>query len=152
LPRDVDLAALKHYLNSRYVTGNQHGGARTHHGRVVDSSQVFRIGALLIGPSLGHFYTGRHSRALVGVGIRTLAGAGVAFAAAETLGKGTDYKLQWLGVAGAILGGASLAWDIIGAPQSADVRNDQLRRGRATSGVAPTIGLHGFGLSVQVSF
>ena len=113
---------------------------------------IVLVGGLVIGPSLGHFYSGRPSRALVGIGVRTLAGAGIALAALEALGGGGDENLERLAVAGAVLGGASLAWDIFRAPHSARVHNDQVREGRTAVGIAPTIGAAGFGLSVQVSF
>ena len=113
---------------------------------------IMVVGGLLFGPSLGHFYAGRPGPALVGIGIRTVAGLGVAVAAAEQLGEGTDYQLEWLAVAGALLGGASLVWDIARAPHSAGVHNDQLRQSHMTIGVTPSIGAAGFGLCAEVSF
>jgi len=113
---------------------------------------IVLVAALLFGPSLGHFYADRPGPALVGIGIRTVAGLGVAVAAAEQLGEGTDYQLEWLAVAGAVLGGASLVWDIARAPHSAGVHNDQLRQSHMTIGVTPSSGAAGFGLYAEVSF
>jgi hypothetical protein len=113
---------------------------------------IMVVGGLLFGPSLGHFYADRPGPALVGIGIRTVAGLGVAVAAAEQLGEGTDYQLEWLAVAGAFLGGASLVWDIARAPHSAGVHNDELRQSHVSLGVTPSIRAAGFGLYAEVSF
>lgn len=108
------------------------------------------VGGLVIGPSLGHFYAGCPGRALVGLGIRTLAGAGIAAAALEHAGESTDYQLEGLFTAGVVLGGASLAWDILSAPHSAHVHNDKARKGRLAVRITPPIGGAGFGLCVEV--
>lgn len=110
------------------------------------------VGALVIGPSLGHFYAARPGRALVGIGIRTLTLAGVAVAAAEGLSEGGQHTSETLGYVSLVLGGVAVAWDIIAAPHSAGVHNDQARRGRMGLGVAPSFGAAGVGLRAEVSF
>jgi hypothetical protein len=81
-----------------------------------------------------------------------VAGLGIAVAAAEQLGEGTEYTLEWLAVAGAFLGGASVVWDIATAPHSAHVHNDKIRREHATVGIAPSFGAAGPGLCAVVTF
>jgi hypothetical protein len=113
---------------------------------------IMLVAAGLFGPSVGHFYAGRPGPAWVGIGIRTVAGLGIAVAAAEQLGEGTEYTLEWLAVAGAFLGGASVVWDIATAPHSAHVHNDKIRREHATVGIAPSFGAAGPGLCAVVTF
>lgn len=110
------------------------------------------VGALIIGPSLGHFYAARPGRAFLGIGIRTLAGVGIAAAFADELGEGTDHPHAALGGIGAVLGGVSLAWDIARAPHSAQVHNDHVRESRRTIGIAPSFGSAGLGLCAAVAF
>jgi hypothetical protein len=47
---------------------------------------------------------------------------------------------------------SAVAWDIIGAPQSARVHNDQVRQGRRAIGIIPSIGAAGLGLRVEMTF
>jgi hypothetical protein len=109
-------------------------------------------GGLIIGPSLGHFYSARPGPALVGIGIRTLTGAAVAAAAVELADDGNDYDLEVLGVVGLIVGTASLVWDIASAPHSAHVHNHQVSRRHASFGITPSMGSAGLGLRAAVSF
>lgn len=92
------------------------------------------VGALVLGPSLGHFYAARPGRALVGIEIRTLAGVGILTAVflgvSENSANDSARYSETLSIVGFALGGASLAWDIIRAPHSASVHNDQVRKGR----------------------
>jgi hypothetical protein len=113
---------------------------------------IVLAGGLIIGPGLGHFYSARPAPALVGIGIRTLAGAAVAAAAVEIADDGNNYDLEVLGGAGLIIGTASLIWDIASAPHSAHVHNTHLQRGHATLGISPSIGPTGLGLRAEVSF
>lgn len=113
---------------------------------------ILLVGGLLIGPSLGHFYAGRPGRAWRGIGFRALAGTGVAIAIAETLGESTETHLEVLGGVCLALGGVVIAWDIVRAPHSAHVHNDEVREARTSLGVAPSIGSAGLGLRADVSW
>ena len=109
------------------------------------------LGALVVGPSLGHFYADRPGRALAGIGIRTLALAGVAGAVAATWN--TDNAGgEALGFVSLALGGAAVAWDIIRAPHSARVHNEKLQQGQAGLRFIPLHGTSGLGLRVSASF
>jgi hypothetical protein len=108
------------------------------------------IGALVLGPSLGHFYAGRSGRALTGIGLRTLALAGLTAGAAATWNGDSDAGSA-AAYAGVALGGAVVLWDIVRAPHSAKVRNEQRRRSAA---VAPVLSPDGSGIrfGARVSF
>lgn len=108
------------------------------------------LGAVLVGPSLGHFYANRSGRALAGMGIRTLAMVGLVggFAAAWNNNSGGDELM----VAGLVLWGTTLAWDIIAAPHSARVHNAKIRRHRVAIGLGPTIEAPGVQLSIRIPF
>lgn len=93
------------------------------------------VGALVLGPSLGHFYAGRSGRALTGIGLRTLALAAVTAGVAATWSNESDAGSA-AGYAGLVLGGAVVLWDIVRAPHSAKVRNEQRRR---SVSVTPTL-------------
>jgi hypothetical protein len=110
------------------------------------------VGALVLGPSLGHFYAERPGPAFAGIGIRLLAGAGVALGAlAEGSDGGATSSSTAIATAGVIVGGASILWDIARAPHSARVHNDQVRQG-ISFGITPSIGAAGIGLSAAVTF
>lgn len=117
------------------------------------TSAVVGTGAYLLGPSLGHFYAGRPGRAFAGIGLRALAGVGVAIAG---LGSGSEGGITSgqaaIGVAGAIIGGASVLYDIVTAPHSARVHNDQLRPVHAAVGIVPVDGFRGIGIGASLSF
>jgi hypothetical protein len=116
-------------------------------------SAAVLAGGLIIGPSLGHFYSARPGPALVGIGIRTLASTAVAAAAAVALGDDSSANdLTVLGLCGVIAGTASLVWDVASAPHSAHVHNDHVRQGHATFGITPSVGSNGLGLRAAVSF
>jgi hypothetical protein len=93
------------------------------------------VGALVLGPSLGHFYAGRSGRALTGIGLRTLALAGLTAGAAATWNGDSDAGSA-AAYAGVALGGALVLWDIVRAPHSAKIRNEQRRR---SASVTPTL-------------
>jgi hypothetical protein len=114
------------------------------------AAELTLLGALLVGPSLGHFYAGRPGRALLGVGLRTLALAGVTAGVAATWNGDSDAGAA-AGIAGVALGGAVVLWGIVRAPHSAKVRNEQRRRSAA---VSPTLSPDGSGIRVgaRVSF
>jgi hypothetical protein len=105
---------------------------------------------LIVGPSLGHFYAAHPGRALLGIGVRTLASVGIAAAGAEALGEGGGDSLEALGYVGFAVGAASLIWDIATAPHSAHAHNDQVRHGQMT--ISPSFGPAGLGLRAAVSF
>ncbi len=117
------------------------------------TSAVVGVGAIVIGPSLGHFYAGRPGRAFGGIGLRVLAGAGVAVAGLGSGAEGGATSGQAaLGVAGAIVGAASAIWDIASAPHSARVHNDRARRGLTLTDFRITDDSGGIGLRATVAF
>ena len=117
-----------------------------------DWDVVMLVGALVLGPSMGHFYAGRPGPAFVGIGIRMVAGAGVALALVETGLEDSSSGYEALGVVGAVIAGASLVWDIARAPHSARVYNDKLRQERMTIGMTLPGRGSGPGLRAQVHF
>lgn len=117
------------------------------------TSALVGAGAYLIGPSLGHFYANRPGRAVGGIAIRALAAAGVAIAGLGGASEGGITPGQAaLGVAGGIIGAASVVWDIASAPHSARVHNDELRQERAAIGMMLSADSRGIGLSANVTF
>jgi hypothetical protein len=108
------------------------------------------LGALVLGPSLGHFYAGRSGRALTGIGLRTLALAAVMAGVAATWNNESDAGSA-AAYAGVALGGAVVLWDIVRAPHSAKVRNEQRRR---SVSVTPTLspGEAGVRLGARITF
>ena len=127
------------------------GGLSLYRGGASDSNVpgIVLAGGVILGPSLGHFYAARPGRALAGIGIRTLASVGIAAALMEIAAEGNETNFATLGAFGVIVGGASLAWDIIKAPHSARVHNEQARRTRMGIGITPSLGLE---LRAEVSF
>jgi hypothetical protein len=118
------------------------------------TAAIVGTGAYLFGPSLGHFYSGRPGRAFAGIGLRALAAAGVVIAGFATASEaGANSGQAAVGVAGAVVGGASVIYDIVSAPHSARVHNDEMRRGmHATFGILPVDGLRGIGIRASVAF
>ena len=120
---------------------------------LAEASAVVCVGAILVGPSLGHFYAARPGRAFAGIGIRVLASAGVVLAGLASISEGgTTSDQATLGVIGGIVAGASVIFDIIDAPHSARVHNDGLGRGRTAVGITPSVDSRGIGLRAHVSF
>jgi hypothetical protein len=124
-----------------------------------DLAAAVLVGALLIGPSLGHFYAARPRRALLGIGIRALAaGAGTAGffyfnGLDDSAGEHSNPALgQTLGAIGIVVAGASVAWDIIRAPHSAEVHNELASQAQRTIRVAPAIDASGLGAQVAITF
>jgi|GEM_PF-1075998 len=118
-----------------------------------DPAAYVLVGALLIGPSLGHFYAGRPGPAFAGIGIRLLAGAAVAVGGlAASSEAGTTSGSDAIAAIGAIVGGASVIYDILRAPHSARVHNDEVRQNRIGFGITPAVGSSGVGLSVAATF
>ena len=118
-----------------------------------DAAGFVLVGALILGPSLGHFYAERPGPAFAGIGIRLLAGAGVALGAlADGSEGGATSTSNAIAAAGVIVGGASILWDIARAPHSARIHNDQVRQGGISIGITPSAGPTGMGLSVAVTF
>lgn len=108
------------------------------------------LGGVFVGPSLGHFYSGRPGRALVGMGFRAVALAGVVggFAAAWNNNEGGDALM----LAGLALGATVIAWDILRAPHSANVHNKRLNAGRIAIAVVPLHDAVGARLSARITF
>lgn len=86
------------------------------------------IWALVVGPSLGHFYADRP-------------------AAWNNNSGGSELML-----AGLALGGTVLAWDIIAAPRSARVHNAKVRLNRVAIGLIPSYQTPGVRLRARISF
>ena len=117
------------------------------------TSAVVGAGTYLIGPSLGHFYANRPGRAVAGIGIRVLAAAGVVIAGFGGASEGGITPGQAaLGVAGGIIGAASVVWDIASAPHSARVHNDGLRQEHAAIGIMLSGDTRGIGVSAKATF
>ena len=57
-----------------------------------------------------------------------------------------------LGVAGGVILGASVIWDIVSAPHSARVHNDRSRHGLTVIGITLSEDIRGIGLRANVSF
>lgn len=110
------------------------------------------VGAAVLGPSTGHFYAGRPGRALAGIGLRVLTGAGVAAAILSEDSESGDNSLEGLGIVSAVLGGAVVVWDIVDAPHSAHVHNERLRQGRVGLGLIPSPDGPGLGLRVDLTW
>lgn len=118
-----------------------------------DPAAYVLVGALIIGPSLGHFYAGRPGPAFAGIGIRLLAGAAVAVGGlAASSEAGATSGSDAIAVVGAIVGGASVIYDILRAPHSARVHNDEVRQSRIGFRITPPVGSAGVGLSVAATF
>ncbi len=114
---------------------------------------VLLVGAVIIGPSLGHFYAARPGVAFAGIGVRLLAGAGVAVGGlASTSEGGATSGSNAMAAIGAIVGGASIVWDILRAPHSARVHNNQVRQGRISLRITPSVHAGGLGLCAVATF
>jgi Zn-dependent protease len=114
---------------------------------------VVGTGAILLGPSFGHFYSDRPGRAFAGIGVRVLASAAVVVASLGGISEaGTTSGQATLAVIGGIIVGASVIYDIAEAPHSAQIHNDRVRRGLAAIGVSPSVDSRGVGLRATVSF
>ena len=117
------------------------------------TSAVLGAGAYLFGPSLGHFYAERPGRAFAGIGLRVLAAAGVVIAGLGSSSEaGVTSGETAMGIAGAIVGGASVIYDIVDAPHSARVHNDEVRRVHPVIGILLPEGSRGIGLRATVTF
>ncbi len=118
-----------------------------------DGAAIILVGALIIGPSLGHFYAARPGPAFAGIGIRALAGGAVAVGGlAAGSEQGATSGSNAMAAIGAIVGGASLVWDILRAPHSAQVHNDKVRRGQVGILITPSISAAGVGLLATATF
>jgi hypothetical protein len=80
------------------------------------------LGGAVIGPSLGHFYADRPGRAMIGIGIRTAALAGLVVAIGSSW-ENENSDASALAVGSLIVGTASMLADIADAPHSARVHN-----------------------------
>ncbi len=138
LPVGVGLAA---------ATGNEGPNASPAPGLLVFSGAIF-------GPSLGHFYAGRPGRALGGIGLRVLGGAGMVAGFAMSWDRASDSAGggDVLFGAGAALWIGSAVWDIASAPHSARVQNEKARKQRASLGVAAVGASRAPGLRLDVPF
>jgi uncharacterized membrane protein YedE/YeeE len=102
------------------------------------------------GPSAGHFYAGRPKRALIGIGIRTAALAGMLIGTDSN--HTSDFNVNTLAVVGFLVGVGSMVADICEAPHSVRVHNDELLRGHAA--LTPTVvgEARALGLRVNCTF
>jgi len=118
--------------------------------RTPAGSTVLSLAGVLVGPSVGHFYARRPGRAVVGIGIRTLAlgGAVAAIGAAWNDESSTAAGAAVLALG---VGVMSVFIDIVAAPDSARKHNEEVERGRAE--VIPMIGEGGiYGLRITARF
>src|SRR5712671_3817194 len=88
-----------------------------------------------LGPSAGHFYAGRPKRALIGIGIRAAALAGMLIGTESN--HTSDFNVNTLAVVGFLVGVGSMAADICEAPHSVRIHNEELLRGHAA--LTPTV-------------
>jgi hypothetical protein len=93
------------------------------------------LGGYLFGPATGHFYAGRPKRALIGVGIRTVAFAGMLIGVESNTT--SEFTVNGLAVVGFLVGVGSMVADICEAPHSVRIHNEELVRGHAS--IAPTV-------------
>jgi hypothetical protein len=117
-----------------------------------EEAAIVLVGALVIGPSLGHFYAERSGPAFAGIGIRVLAGAAIVAAAGYDYDNTSSSQYETLAIAGAIVGGASIMWDILRAPHSASVYNEKARPGGVSIRITPSVGAAGPGLRAAATF
>jgi hypothetical protein len=111
-------------------------------------SGLLLLGALIVGPSVGHFYADRPGRAFAGIGIRAAAAAGLGAAVAMSWNK-TSEPAKLLAGASIAVGGGSILWDILSAPRSVRLHNE---KSRPRLSVTPTgIGKAG-GVQMTVRF
>jgi hypothetical protein len=110
------------------------------------------LGALVLGPSLGHFYAGRPGRAAAGIGIRTLSLAGLVGAAAASWDNPDDSTGELLGYFSLGVGAVSLLYDIFTAPRSATLYNEKRQEPRVR--LSPVLGSDSSapGLCMNVTF
>ncbi len=92
--------------------------------------------AYMLGPSIGHFYAGRAGRAFVGIGIRGVALVGFGFGFVTSFDESAPGRGTGLLIAGLVVGGGSVLFDIVDAPHSARVHNGMVRRPLAISPAA----------------
>jgi len=117
------------------------------------ASAVVGTGAILLGPSLGHFYAERPGRAFAGIGIRALGSAAVVVGSLGGITEaGSTSGQEALAVIGCIVVGASVIYDIVEAPHSARIHNDRVRRGLTAIGISPSVDSRGVGFRATVSF
>jgi hypothetical protein len=92
---------------------------------------VLILSGYIAGPSAGHFYAGRPGRALLGVGIRSAALVGVAYALTDALDEEGDSSPLFGTVC--LLGGvSSMLIDMGDAAKSARIHNEKIRQQRAS--------------------
>ena len=121
------------------------------------ASALLMSGGVLVGPSLGHFYAERPGRALVGIGIRVLGGAGMigGFAIAwesDWWNESDSTAGEALFLAGAAVTAASAIVDIATAPQSARRHNEKIGRARVSLAPAAVGHARAPGLRLDVTF
>ena len=109
------------------------------------------LGAVVIGPSLGHFYAARPGRAVGGITLRAAALTGVVAGVAMAWNSESTHGGP-LAVAGLAIGATSLIVDIASAPGSARLHNQRAEQGRLVLGVTPPCSSRGPGLCANVSF
>lgn len=114
---------------------------------------VFMVAGVLIGPALGHFYADRPGRAFAGIGIRLLAGAGVALGGLASGSEGgATGGATAVAAIGGILAGASILWDIVRAPHSARVHNEEVPQRHMAIFITPPTGAAGPQLCAATTF
>jgi hypothetical protein len=91
------------------------------------------VAGFWFGPSLGHFYAHQPKRALIGIGIRTVAlaglGAGVLIEEGKNLSEPSANLLETVSI---VVGLASMFYDIAEAPLSVRRHNEEILKGHAT--------------------
>ena len=97
---------------------------------------VLFLTGYMIGPSIGHFYSGRAGRAFAGIGIRGVALVGSVLGFAYSFDESGPGRGSGLLIASLLVGAGSVLYDIVDAPHSARVHNERVRRPLAISPAA----------------
>lgn len=109
------------------------------------------LGAVVVGPSLGHFYAGRPGRAFSGMGWRVVGIGGLAGAFAMSWDSGSS-GAEPLALISLGLMVTTLVWDIAAAPKSARIHNEKIQKARLSLGMVPVDGQPAVGIRTQLTF
>jgi hypothetical protein len=116
-----------------------------------EGAALMFLGAVIIGPSLGHFYAKNPNRAFRGIGLRSLAVVGLVGAIAANWNGESNEGIAF-GIASLGLGAGVMIWDIASAPDSARDHNEEIQQRRMGLGIIPPIDGRAPGLFASVSF
>ena len=104
------------------------------------------------GPSVGHFYAERPGRALIGIGIRSVALVGFVGSAISLLDESDSSNAGLVLAASLLVGTGSVIVDLSTASRSARIHNERLSRQKLGIGPAVIGPDHALGLRVGRAF